>query len=299
VSNLSFLNPLKLLAIMRFLRHRRIDTIVLNLPIDLKLAGIAARWAGVKRIVFRRGLAVPVHNSALNRYLYRRVATHVIANSKEIKRTILANDGALCRPEKIHVIYNGVDPASFARQKPSRPKGPIILGNAGRMVAQKGQRYLLDIAAELQRRGLDFRLLIGGTGELETVLRQQAESLGISARISFMGFIDEMGTFFEAIDIYLLTSLHEGSANTVIEAMAWGKPIVGFDISSNPEMIQDQETGFLAPFADLHRFADQVESLCRNAALRTRLGENARRVVEREFDARRNIQQLMDLLYPA
>jgi glycosyltransferase involved in cell wall biosynthesis len=299
VSNLSFLNPFKMLAIICFLRRHGIDTIVLNLPIDLKLAGVTARWAGVERIVFRRGLAVPVGDTTLNRYLYRQVATHVIANSKEIVRTILANNSALCQPEKLHVIYNGVDPGSFPRRKKPRHTPPIVLGNAGRMVAQKGQQYLLLIAAELHRRGLDFRLLIGGTGELEAALKQQADTLGIGAQVTFMGFIEEMGAFFEAIDIYLLTSLHEGSANTVIEAMAWGKPIVGFDISSNPEMIIDKETGFLVPFADIRRFTDRVERLCRNAALRSRLGENARRVVEQKFDAKRNIQQLMDLLYPA
>lgn len=298
VSNLSFLNPFNLLTAICFFRRWGIDTIVLNLPIDYKLAGIAARWAGVDRIVFRRGLAVAVQDTAFNRYLYRRVATHVIANSKEIKRTILANNDALCQAEKLHVIYNGIDPRSFPPKKPPHRDAAIVLGNAGRMVAQKGQRYLLDVAAELQRRGLDFRLLIGGTGQLAPALREQAGALGIGAKVSFLGFIEDMEVFFEAIDIYLLTSLHEGSANTVIEAMARKKPIVAFDISSNPEMILHRETGFLAPFADVGLFADHVERLCRDGDLRRRFGDNARRVVAQKFDAKRNIQQLMDLLYP-
>lgn len=296
VSNLSFLNPFKLLAIRRFLRHHRIDAIVLNLPIDLKLAGIAARWAEVRQIVFRRGMAVPVRNTLLNRYLYRRVVTQIIANSNEIKRTILTHNESLCPAEKLHVIYNGVDVDAFpARIRASQNQTPV-LGNAGRLVAQKGQSYLLKMAAELSRRGVAFKLVIGGKGALEKALKQEAIDLGIAHKVEFCGFIEDMAAFFRSIDIYVLTSLHEGTANTGIEAMAWRKAMVGFDISSTPELITHNETGYLAPFADIDTLADHVEALCKNEKLRMRLGANARAVVEQKFDARRNLRQVMDLI---
>lgn len=298
VSNLSFLNPFKLLAINRFLGRHRIETIVLNLPIDLKLAGMAAKWARLRHIVFRRGMAVPVRNTLLNRYLYRRVVTHVIANSHEIKRTILANNETLCPKEKLHVIFNGVDLDAFPGDRhPTRNPIPV-LGNAGRMVAQKGQIYLLKIAAELYRRDVDFRLIIGGTGELEGALRHEAKALGIEEVIEFCGFIENMNAFYRTIDVYLLTSLHEGTANTAIEAMAYRKPIVGFDISSNSEMIDHDCTGYLAPFPNINKFAGYVERLCEDEDLRARMGEKARFAVKHKFDAKRNMQQVMDLLYP-
>ncbi len=296
VSNLSFLNPFKLLAIIRFLRHHRIETIVLNLPIDLKLAGMAAKWARLRRIVFRRGMAVPVRDTLLNRYLYRQVVTHVIANSHEIKRTILANNETLCPKHKLHVIYNGVDLDAFpGGRHPTRNPIPV-LGNAGRMVAQKGQSYLLKMAAELDRRGVAFKLVIGGKGGLETALKQEALALGIAHKTEFCGFIEDMAAFFKSIDIYVLTSLHEGTANTAIEAMAWGKPMVGFDISSTPELIVHNETGYLAPLADIKKLVDHVETLCKDEALRMHLGANARTVVEEKFDAKRNLRRLMDLM---
>lgn len=296
VSNLSFLNPFKLLAIRRFLRRHRIDAIVLNLPIDLKLAGIAARWAGLRQIVFRRGMAVPVRNSLLNRYLYRRVVTHVIANSNEIKRTILIHNENLCPSEKLHVIYNGVDLNAFPTHlQASRNKVPVI-GNAGRMVAQKGQSHLLQMAAELDRRGVAFKLVIGGKGDLEAALKKEAIDLGIAHKVEFCGFIEDMAAFFRSIDIYVLTSLHEGTANTGIEAMAWQKPMVGFDISSTPELISHNETGYLAPFANIDTLADHVETLCKDADLRMRLGANGRAAVEQKFDTERNLRRVMDLM---
>jgi glycosyltransferase involved in cell wall biosynthesis len=296
VSNLSFMNPFKLLCVVTFLRRHHIDAIVLNLPIDLKLAGIAAKLSGIQKIVFRRGMAVPVRDTLLNRYLYQRVVTHVIANSREIKRTILVHNPFICPADKLYVIYNGVDLNAF----PSRPrktanKVPVI-GNAGRMVLQKGQTYLLKMAAELDRRGVDFKLVIGGKGALEEDLRQEAILLGIADKVVFCGFIEDMASFFRSIDIYVLPSLHEGTANTAIEAMAWYKPIVGFDISSTPELIVPNETGFLVPFADVLKLTDCVEVLCRDDDLRLQLGMKGRAVAEQRFDAKRNMRQVINLI---
>ncbi|RYD77855.1 MAG: hypothetical protein EOP53_12285 [Sphingobacteriales bacterium] len=88
--NLSFLNPVKLLQVKKMLLAFKTDTVLMNLPSDLKLAGLAAKWAGIKNIIYRRGSALPVKNSVLNRYLFGKVITGVIANSIATKK----NDSA-------------------------------------------------------------------------------------------------------------------------------------------------------------------------------------------------------------
>lgn len=300
VSNLSFLNIPKVLKIAHTLRKYKIDAIVLNLSSDVKAAGIAAKLAGVEKIVYRRGLAVPVRNHFLNRFLFRHIITEVIANSEEIKRAILHYNPKLIAEEKIHIVYNGIAadayPKDSAQNDGSRGEAAIVLGNAGRFVEQKGQTYLIEAAAWLKKKGVDFKLHVAGTGPLENALRQYAKSLDVADRIDFLGFVEDMDAFLRRIDIFLLTSLHEGSAHTVLEAMACCKPVVAFNISSNPEMITDNQTGFLVDFPNVTAFAQRVLALISDPALRKRFGNAGRNAVMKKFDADKNLEQMMSII---
>ncbi len=109
VSNLSFLNPIKIIWLRSVFRKERVRTLVMNLSSDLKVAGIAAKLAGVDNIIYKRANAIPVRNTFLNRFLYRRIVTRMIANSEETKRTLLARNPNLIEKDKIQVIYNGID----------------------------------------------------------------------------------------------------------------------------------------------------------------------------------------------
>ncbi len=148
VGNLSFLNPFKIKRIEKILRKRNVGTIVMNLSRDLKLAGLASKWAGLERIIYRRGSAIPIKNSFLNRYYFRNVVTEVLANSQATKETVLARNPHLFPADKIKVIYNGIDMSGFLEQ-PINPlyqkkdADEIVLSNLGRLEFQKNQRFLI------------------------------------------------------------------------------------------------------------------------------------------------------------
>src|SRR5690606_34927610 len=76
ISNLSFLNPYKYLNLIRLFKKYRTHTVILCLPIDVKVAGVAAKLAGVQNIIYRRGSAIPVKNSWYNRFLFSKIITH-------------------------------------------------------------------------------------------------------------------------------------------------------------------------------------------------------------------------------
>ena len=82
ISNLSFLNPVKIKAVQKTLQIHRVSTIILNLSRDVKVAGLAAKQAGVERIIYRRGSAIPISNTLLNRYLFKNVISEILANSR-------------------------------------------------------------------------------------------------------------------------------------------------------------------------------------------------------------------------
>jgi glycosyltransferase involved in cell wall biosynthesis len=288
VSNWSFLNPVKILRIARILKKERVRLIIMNLSADMKLAGIAAKIAGVQRIIYRRGSAIPIRNTFLNRFLFRRILDEILANSHETKKTLLKNNSRLIDPSKIRVIYNGVKFDQFEAKGKNpcykRVEGEVVLGNAGRLEKQKAQEYLVDLAVELKRRDQNFRIIIAGTGRLEAQLREYARSSGVEDRIVFLGFIEDMKSFMESLDIFVLTSLWEGFGYVIVEAMANAKPVVAFDISSNPEIIEDGKNGYLIPPFDIGLLSDRVVQLAENRRLRKQLGDYAKESVYERFN---------------
>jgi glycosyltransferase involved in cell wall biosynthesis len=300
ISNLSFLNVFKIFTIRKILNTHNIDTILLNLSSDLKVGGIAAKLAGVTKIIYRRGLDRPIKSTFLNRFLLKYIITGIIVNSEEIRQKILQTKPPLISKEHIRIIYNGIDVYAYDREQMRRiyTKKPheIVLGNAGRFTEQKGQKYLIELAEMLKARGIKFTLLIAGTGRLEQQLKQYARTRNVEEEVIFVGFIDRIKGFMESIDIFLLSSLYEGFGYVLAEAMAAKKPVVAFNVSSNPEIVINGQTGFLVEKGNVSDFAKRTEELIHNEPLRKTFGMNARKRVEEKFDIQRVVAEVTKLI---
>jgi len=285
IGGLSFLNVFKVNYLKRIFRKLNIGAIIMNLPSDAKAAGVAAKHAGIKNIIYRRGSAIPIKNSILNRFLFKNIITQIIANSQETKRTILANNPSLFPADKITVLYNGIDLNRFvfSSKISNYPETPFIIGNAGRLDKQKGQHYLFDLAEILLKNGFNFRIKIAGKGKLELELKQETIARNLSEHIEFLGFSEQIESFFEQIDVFVLTSLWEGFGYVIAEAAACGKPVLAFDISSNPELIEHEKTGYLIPPFDIEILAQRIIYLANNQPLLAKMRTNARQMVEQRF----------------
>ncbi|MGB6153313.1 MAG: glycosyltransferase [Pricia sp.] len=301
VGNLSFLSFLKVKAVSLILRENNVGTIVMNLSRDLKLAGLAARRAGLKRIIYRRGSAIPIKNSILNRYYFKNVVTEVLANSQATKSTVVANNSDLFPEDKIKVIYNGIEMDSFLEptvhpiyQKTNADE--IVLGTLGRLEFQKNQKFLIELAAELKRREILFKMVIGGEGRLRNDLENLAKKLQVDEQIVFAGFITNPSDLIGSSDIFLLSSLWEGFGYVLAEAALCKKPIVAFDCSSNPEVVVDSVTGFLTPVDDLGAFADKVQYLAERSKKRVEMGEAGFAFVRKNFDSKMIQEKLVNYL---
>ena len=108
ISNYSFLNPFKAKKVAAILKNEHVSTIIINLPSDLKVAGPVSRKAGVTKVIYRRGSAIPIKNKLSNRILFKNYIDEIIANSEATKNTILSNNPTLFDKNKINVIYNGI-----------------------------------------------------------------------------------------------------------------------------------------------------------------------------------------------
>ena len=251
LGRLSFLNPFTRIRLARFFRREGVDAVIMNLPADLKAAGPAAKAAGVRRIVYRRGSALPVRDTLLNRRLYGRVITRLIVNSEATRRQVLINNPALIPAERIRVLPNGLDVAAFdaallaAGPRPEAPPGgrPFLIGNAGRLNRQKGQHLLLHLCRRLLDAGLDCAVVIAGTGEREAELKALAARLDIGDRAAFPGFMDDLSPFWRDIDLFVLTSLWEGFGMALVEAMLARRPVFAFAVSNIPELVFEDGPG--------------------------------------------------------
>ena len=299
ISNLSFLNPVKVLRIARIFRHEQVGFLITNLSGDMKVASIAGKVAGVQRIIYRRGSAIPIRNTPINRYLFRRVITKIVANSQETKRTILANNEMLVPEEKIRVIYNGVHLSRYHQDiEPlyKSEQSEIVLGCAGRLSEEKGHLYLLEMMQYLRKKGHRYRLLIAGEGRLMNALQKKAHKLGVDDSVEFLGFVEEMPAFFRSLDIFLLSSHYEGFGYVIAEAMASGKPVVAFDIKSSAEIIDHGKTGYITDRNNAGEMAQRVVELAENKGLREKMGTSGRKRVEEMFSFEKTQEEIKDLI---
>ena len=286
IHNLSFLNPFKLHALYKFFKREKFDIVVLNFSTDLKTAAFPAKRAGIPKIVYRRGSDIPIKNSFINRFLFGKCLTDVLANSKATKRSILQKNSDLFPADKIKVIYNGIDTNLTEEEKISHDI-PVV-GCLARLVHQKGIDILLDIAAILKNRNVNCKIKIGGDGPLKEELLQQAKNKNLSDYVEFIGFVNDSSKFMRQLDVFVLTSRWEGFGYVLAETMLAKNPIVAFDVSSNPELVFDETNGYLIPFNNNEAFADAIQKLIAQPNTRKTFGDAGYTIVKEKFDFEKN-----------
>ena len=264
-------------------------------------AVFAARLAGVPVVIHSEhgydadGMwAMPFRQRWLRR-LACSTADVFFAVSRELRDFHAAQAGI--RPDRIRVIYNGVDVHAFSPQPAARARiraeqgiGPdeFVLGAVGRMVRIKDYQTLLQAAGVLSQQGLNFKLMLVGDGPELPGLISLAESLpGVRERLITLGQRNDVSDLLSAMDVFVQTSLREGMSNTILEAMAAGLPPVVTRVGGNTEIIEEGKSGWLFSAGDveclsriLHRLAERPES-------RTSTGQAARRRVHEMFSNER------------
>jgi hypothetical protein len=207
--------------------------------------------------------------------------------------------------QKIHRVYNGMDLTNFLGASTKvATNAPVEILSVGRLVAFKGFEYLIEACAQLRQRSIQFRCEIIGDGPLRANLQQHIAELRLGDRIMLAGALPQDCVLekLRACDIFALASTtDENSASdifpTVIqEAMASARPVVSTTLAGIPESVIDKETGLLVPAGESGLFADALETLCRDAELRTRYGAAGRGRVEKHFQVETTVQPLIELL---
>jgi glycosyltransferase involved in cell wall biosynthesis len=114
--------------------------------------------------------------------------------------------------------------------------------------------------------------------------------------VKFVGFVEDISSFMYDLDIYICTSKFEGFGFSMAEAMLAQKPVVAFDTSSNPEVVQDQVTGVIVPAYDIELFSDQIIELAHYPELCHEYGTAGRAYVLKHFSKEKQDELLMGVL---
>jgi len=182
------------------------------------------------------------------------------------------------------VIYAGTDVPPMDSPAPRRRStSEVILGTAGRLIPLKGVEFLLSAAAMLRGEFPDLRVEIAGSGPERPHLEQRIARLGLTGRVEFLGWIDDLPTVLPRWDVFVMPSLEEGFALAALEAMAAGLPVVASGVGGVPELVVDGVTGWLAPPGDAEALAARLRLLLRNPEERLTMGANARARVRDHF----------------
>ncbi|PYK41656.1 MAG: hypothetical protein DME60_02205 [Verrucomicrobia bacterium] len=203
---------------------------------------------------------------------------------------------------RIQRIYNGLDLTLFKRADFSST--PPLIVAVGRLIAKKGFADLLRACRLLMERGQSFRCEIVGEGPLEQELREQIVQLDLEGRVGLPGAKPqhEIRELLAAATVFVMPSVIDpdgGMDNlptVIMEAMAAGLPVVSTSIGGIPEMVIQNETGFLVSPGDAAALAGAIEKMINDRLLARKLGQAGHERAQRLFSIEKNVRALCALL---
>jgi glycosyltransferase involved in cell wall biosynthesis len=240
-------------------------------------------------------------HSSRERYLYYpfdkrvlRTFPRLIAVSGEI-RDELVRHGA--KPARVSVVLNGIDPAKF-RRVPDRCAsareafgyGPedVVIGSVGRLEPQKRFDLLISAFARIREVHPALRLIIAGDGSERPALQRQIDQLGLGAVCRLPGHHADIVEFHHLLDLFVQSSVYEGTPNVVLEAMAMETPIVATAAGGTAELMRDGTDGLVVEPGNLTALYDAMNVALNDRAAAAARVQAARARVEGElsFSAR-------------
>lgn len=205
----------------------------------------------------------------------------------------------------VRLAYHGVELKQRTRF-PRSGEPPRVLA-VGRLVEKKGHASLLQAAALLRDRGLDFTLRLAGEGPEWSRLQRLVHQLGLGDRVVFLGPLteSEVEAEYTGADVFALPCRklangdQDGLPNVILEAMAHGLPVVSTRLGGIVEAVVDEESGLLADQDDTSGFARRLGRLLEQPELRERIGREGRRRVAERFERSANLPGVVDALVEA
>lgn len=238
----------------------------------------------------------------LNRLAFRASAA-VVANSERVRQALTLEDGV--PPQRTALISNFVEADAFEqpdagvigdrRRACGLPPGTPVVGIVANLRPVKDHDLFLRMAALVAASDSRVHFAIIGEGDQRQRLEREAERLALAKRVHFLGLLPNRPNPFQLVDIATLTSRTEGFPNSVLEAMAAGRPVVATAVGGVPDAVVEGATGFMVPPGAAEPFAAAVLRLLDDPGQAQRLGEAGERRARELFSETRMLADLKAL----
>ena len=202
--------------------------------------------------------------------------------------------------DKLKVVRCGIDPSDRHFVPKSKIPNIPVIGSLGRLIEKKGMDDSILALSKLHQQGIDFRLEIGGDGPLNNYLQEIVKKHDLIDKIEFKGTIpnDKVYDWLKNLDIFVLACKEDSKGDrdgipvVLMEAMLVGVPVISTNISGIPELIQDEQSGFLAQPSDPESLASTIDKVLHWSNL-AQITQAARDKVTGEFELKNNVDRLL------
>ncbi len=262
-------------------------------------AATSAWLAGAQRqaaFVISRRVGYPLGKSRLALARYRS-ATRIVAISQWVVERLVESGAP---KEKIVVVYEGVEtvpsPTSESRERVRErlriPNEVPLLGSVGVLSPDKGHELLIRALAQLKAEFPDCRLLLAGDGPSRLPLEALAKELGVAEMVIFLGFVTDIDSVYQALDVFLFPSFFEGLGTSLLAAMSYEVPSVAFQCCAFGEIIENEKSGVLVTQGNVEEIVLAVARLLRDKEFARSIGEAGRARIGEKFSSVRMVEKM-------
>jgi glycosyltransferase involved in cell wall biosynthesis len=225
----------------------------------------------------------------VNRLLLQR-RDRVVAVGVAVQQALIHNEGI--PPKKVEVVYNGINLAAYAngshdrravRQEIGVGDQDLVIIQVARLDPLKDHATAIHTLEHVVRRRADARLVLVGEGPELGMIKRVVAECNLSSQVRLLGLRKDIGRLLSAADVFLLTSVSEGIPLAVIEAMAAGLPVVATRVGGTGEVVEEGQTGLLAPAGDSAALAMNILRLADDSTLGHELGQRGRERAQAVF----------------
>lgn len=258
-----------------FLKKRVKKTFVTTIHSDYRL--------DFKDVWYKQLLYMPLNAISL-RFMDRYIAVSNSFKDLMIERGFKKN--------RIFTVYNGIDTNNsvqvlkkdtFLKKFGIENDNKVIVGMAARLDAVKNPDMFINMAYLALQKNDNIKFFIAGDGYEKQNLQDRINLLRIGDNVKLLGFVEDKYSFFNAIDINILTSYSESFPYVIMEGAMMKKPVISTDVGGLKDLIRNGETGYLVPVADEEKMSELVLKLVEDENLREQIGENLNRQVLEKY----------------
>lgn len=282
-------------TINRIVKEKKIDIIILNGERAIYLAPFLCSSVikiGVKHMLIENGNLLL--KTLLFRYCLKKMSCLVAISQFHINQFKAALGKKYLK--KLCLIYNAVDEKHFLPKKNSLQKETFTFFEAASLTSRKGQIDLIKAFGKVVKKHENARLVLAGSGDMQNEIETLIDAYSLRDKVVLTGFVKDVTSLLENCDVFVLPSYSEGLPLSILEAMSCSCPVIASNVAGIPEIVRDNENGYLINPGDIETLADRMIRCVENRNMCVKIGESSRKIIERDFTETQFVQKWVDLL---